>query len=918
MARRALEHRQRAEGPSSAMRIPWLSLPEIEQRAFRTAHGFLTGRLEQREIFEWALRLGAHRQAERIAVSEVFENSDRDVKEPWNSAWALLLEYWGQTANPESADTDLFRVRSRIDRGDTSGQLIERIVDLVRPVIEIKPRSTYPGIDDEPPPRRPRTVSDLASVTIASGRLVDVGQLGLENIRYEPFLIDLAAALDSALRAAFSLGRRMGFEEGDWRLKLPNRVYNVTVADGDGEDDPDEFHRGIAPVVKLLYAVVERLGRQNIIAAKAVVGSWRSSSLPVHARMWNAIARDPEYASPTDVEDILAAASDEGFWGMGKRPEISELRAVRFYTLAPAAQAAIARRVRKGPPGSFWRKGGKARIKAIKVHWAARELRRIQLGGGTLSGANDAWLEDQLALSEELREMTTVDHDFRRGFRARRVNANPDKRFDEMVGLERLDALELALASTERAWDDSSASDWIQEGENRRLVLQDLEMAPESGAAYPEVWNRFGWALGPPPVGEGAEDVLARGHGDADRVLGLLMTLPLATAAKAMGGISAFMDNWRGFAKEADLLIPVCRRLWPVAVDVTNARQSGAEQAADQDDEVEDGERLDTLNNPAGKLYGVFIEMCPDVPAGERPFIANPNLREIRDTMFAAGGRAGLVVKYRMLEASEWFLAADPDWTAENLFLPLQEDSRENIILWGAMARRHHFQHVLSVIGPQLIVRAADPRLSRDVRSVLAKSVALEALHALNDVRPPVISFAATSQLIRSLEDEVRARVAGVIQKFTGAMSRSKNRPESPPVEEIFGRSVRPFIENVWPQEAMLATPGVAKALADLPITCGETFVDAANAIDRFLVPFESWSMHDYGIIGRGEGSNLDRINTPEKAEALLRMLDRTVGGADGTPIPYDLGEALEQIRHISVALTELPSYRRLATFTRR
>ena len=902
------------------MRIPWLLLPEVEQRAFRTAHGFLAGRLEQREVFEWALRLGAHRQAERIAVSEVFEKSDRDVKEPWNSAWALLLEYWGQTANPESADSDLFRVRSRIDRGDSSGQLIERIVDLVRPVIEIKPRSSYPGIDDEPPRRRPRIVSDLASVTIASGRLVDVGQLGLENIRDESFLIDLAAALDSALRAAFSLGRRMGFEEGDWRLGLPNRVYNVAGANGAGEEDPDEFHRGIAPVVKLLYAVVEKLGRMNISSAKAIVGSWRSSSLPVHGRMWNAIARDPEYASPADVEFILAGASDDEFWGMGKRPEISELRAVRFSTLSAVTQSVVERRVRKGPPARFWRKGDKARIATIKVHWAARELRRIQLGGGTLSAANDAWLADQLALLEELREMT-VDHDFVRGFRTRQVNVNPDRRFDEMVGLERLDALELALASSERSWDDSSALDWIREAENSRLVLQDLEMAPESGAAYPEVWERFGWALSPPPEGEGAEDVVARGRGDAGRVLSLLMRLPLATAAKAMGGISAFMDNWRRAAKDTDLLVPAWRRLWPVAVDVTNARysnQTGTEQGTDQDEDVEEGERLDTLNNPAGKFYGVFIEFCPNVPAGDRPFATNPTLREMRDSLFSAGGLAGLVVKYRMLEASEWFLAADPDWTTENLFLPLQSDSRENIILWGAMARRHHFKHVLSVIGPQLIERAADPRLSRDVRSVLAKSVVLEALHALNDARPPVIPFAAISQMIRSLEDEVRARVAGVIQKFTGAMASSENRLESPPVEELFGRSVRPFIENVWPQETMLATPGVAKALADLPITCGEALVDAANAVDRFLVPFESWSMHDYGIVCRGEGSNLNLINTPEKAEALLRMLDRTVSGADGTPVPYELGEALEQVRHISIALTELPSFRRLATFTRR
>lgn len=906
------------------MRIPWLSLSEVEQRVFRTAHGFLSGRLEERDVFGWALRLGAHRQAERIAVAEVFENSDHEMKDPWNSAWALLLESWGQTANPANADTDVFRVRSRIDRRDTSGQLIERIVDLVRPVIEMKPRSAYSSNEEQRNRRKPRSVSDVASVTISGGRLVDVQQLGLNGINDEGFLIELAAALEAALRAGFALGRRMGFEASDWRLELPNRIYGVAIAADDGEEDPDEYSRGISPVVKLLYAVVERLGNLNIAAAKAISASWRASTLPVHSRMWNAIARNPEYANPVEVNAILAAASDEDFWGMGRQPEISELRAIRFSSLPPAAQLANERRVRRGPPRRFWRKGDKDRITSIQLLWASRELRRIQLGGGVLTPANHAWLGEQLATSQELREMTAVDDDSRRGFRTRHVGANPDKRFDEMVGLERLDSLELALGAVERSWDDSSASDWIRDGENSRLVLQDLEDAAESEAAHPEVWDRFGWALRPPQSSEEEGATPAsdrRAYQDVDRVLRLLMSLPLTTVAKAMGGIAAFMDQWRRIAKDAELLDPVWQRLWPVAVDVTNARHSdetGTAEVVDLNDNADDVERIDTLNNPAGKLYGVFIGLCPDVPAGERPFDANPNLRAMRDAMIASVGWAGLVVRFRMLEASEWFLAADPDWTTEHLFSRLQVDSRENSILWGAIARKHHFKHVLSAIGTQMIGRAVDLRLSRDVRSTLARSVVLEALHALNERRDPVIPFAVISQMIRSLDDEVRARVAGVIQKFAGAMARSEARKQASPVEEIFKEAVLPFVENVWPQEAMLATPGVAKALADLPITCGDEFVAAVNAINHFLVPFDSWSMHDYGIITRGDGNNLGLIDSADKAGALLLLLDHTVGGADGTPVPYELGEALAQIQQTSIGLTELPSFRRLATLSRR
>lgn len=904
------------------MKTPWLSLSDIEQRTFRTASGFLNDRLEERAVFEWALRLDSRRQAERIAVSELFENLDHELKAPWNAAWALLLESWEQTTNRASADTNLFRVRSRIDRGDTSGQLVERIVDLVRPIIEIKPLSSYSGIDDEVPRKKPRALSDVASMTISSGSLVDIGHLGLNGIVNEAFLTELASGLDSALRVAFALAKRMGFREGDWRLEMPHRVYYVTPAE-DGNADPDEFHEGIAPVVKLLYAVTERLGRLNILAAKAVVGSWQASTLQVYGRMWNAIAREHEFANAIEVETIISSATDEDFWGMGQRPEVSELRAVRFSSLSLDAQSEIERRVRKGPPAKFWRKGDKARVKGFQLYWAARELRRIQLGGGTLSAANDAWLAEQLATTEELREMEAVDHDFRRGFRARRVHANPDRRFDDMTGPERLDALQLALATTDRAWDDSSASDWIRDGDNSRLVLQDLETAPESGAAYPEVWDRFGWAFVPsaPTGNDETETAAVEGNQDVDQLLRLLMGLPLTTVAKAMGGISALLDNWRRVAKSSDLLVPVWRRLWPVAVDVTNARQANepeVEQVVGQVDEAEDVEHLDTLNNPAGKFYGVFLTLCPDVPVGERPFVANPDLREMRDAMFVSIGRAGLVAKYRMLEDSEWFLAADPDWTAENLYFPLQVDSRENSILWNAVARRYHFKHVLAVIGNQMTNRAVDPRLSRNVRSTLARSVVLEALHALNENRSPVVSVAATSQMVRSLENEVRARVAGVLQRFVRDMSRSESGRQPPTVEELFTRSIRPFLETVWPQEAMLATPGVAKALADLPITCGDAFVEAIAVINHFLVPFESWSMHDYGIITRGDGENLGLIDSQEKAAALLHMLDLTIGGADGTPVPYDLGQALEHIRHISIALTELPSFRRLATLTRR
>ncbi|CCM78583.1 exported hypothetical protein [Rhizobium mesoamericanum STM3625] len=82
-----------------------------------------------------------------------------------------------------------------------------------------------------------------------------------------------------------------------------------------------------------------------------------------------------------------------------------------------------------------------------------------------------------------------------------------------------------------------------------------------------------------------------------------------------------------------------------------------------------------------------------------------------------------------------------------------------------------------------------------------------------------------------------------------------------------------------------LATPGVASAFADLPATSRDAFAEAVETISRFLVPFDFWSMIDYGLYdNEGEERKLAAIiNDEEKAGAFLRLLDLTVGAAEGS-----------------------------------
>lgn len=173
---------------------------------------------------------------------------------------------------------------------------------------------------------------------------------------------------------------------------------------------------------------------------------------------------------------------------------------------------------------------------------------------------------------------------------------------------------------------------------------------------------------------------------------------------------------------------------------------------------------------------------------------------------------------------------------------------------------------------------------------------------------------------VRRLDDEVRAYAADAIRRFVSnvpATTQGKERSLTP--ENVFHGSAAPLLEQVWPQERSLATPGVSKALARLPAASGEAFADSVKAIERFLVPFDCWSMLDYGLYGEEGGeARLATIDNQAKASALLLLLDRTVGSSESAVIPYDLTAALDQVVKAAAQLAGSSVFRRLATAVRR
>ena len=903
---------------------------EKDSALLRSTAAFLEKRLAEQRTIEWALRLTSAQRIERLAVEQVLNWSSTAIpEEPWGHAWRLIEESWTREP-PSEHGMAAFAIEKRLRAGDRSGSVVLALVALVEPQLKVEPVDSWRW-QILKRPKRPRTVDDLMSANLTSGVLVDLARLGVDKLSDVQFLTALASALEAAVNKGIDIGRRIGWENDGafWRLGSLNRVYYTQLTRRSPDFEPDAHHRGIAPSVKLLWAIVSRIADVNPQTAVPFVRRWCLIESSVYTRLWAAMARRKDLVEASEVGEFLTKIQEQQFWDMGSFPEIAEVRALRFEEMSAAVQERIASRLLKGPPRSFWPKKIEAeKLQAFRLFWILRELQRITKSGGILPTRTASWFEGRIGKFPELKTMS-LEEGFPEAAAAWAEPAIADERFDAIAGLGRLRALEATLSLPgKKGWEDPAdrANDWIRVSGNSDLLLKDFETCSKQLDEFPRVWDRFGWAHQPSLSGavRASADKL---QSDAARVLVLLDTLSANTIRSAIGGISAWIDSWRSQAASLPLGREVWFRIWPIAVEATNSQKSESQEDLSVSGHATSDRGpmdLDTLNTPAGKLVGVFLEACPSIKPQAQPFMEDRSLRQMRDVAIGATGRSGLIVRHRFVESLPYFLAADRDWASEHLVVPLRRDGAGALALWRALARRTHYTDVLNIIGTEMAERAADVRLGRDTRRMLAFSVVVESLHAFRQGRTPAVPTARTQQMLRAIDDETRAAAANTIQQFIREVSTADHdKAGIISAGNLFRTAAAPFLEQVWPQEQSLVTPGVSRAFADLPAASHEAFAEAVSAIERFLVPFDCWSLAEYGLFGdEGSGESkvpkLNMINDRAKAKALLRLLDLTVGTSDRAVIPHDLTDALDQIRACAQALADSPEFRRLATAARR
>ena len=330
------------------MSMEWETLAGEERAAFWVAADFLEGRLSDSATVEWALTLGHRRRAERLAVAHVLRKQRAmTVGEPWSSIWGLIEQSWAREP-VEQTSSMVYEIEGRLSGGDRSGALVAMIGRLVAPRIEV-------SLVD-PAYRRerevPETTGDLVRGSLTSGRLVTPKDIGLGQVVEIPFLTDLAHALEAEVREGMAAGRRVGWDGSGLRVWWLGFLYHVKF--DEEAEDADMFHKGIAPSVKLLYAVVARIAELELEAALPIVRGWGLLRTPIEVRLWAGIAADRSMVSAEEVEGFLAGLSDRQFWDVHSYPEITTLRAERFGDLSRKGQDLLVERIRQLPPPSHW------------------------------------------------------------------------------------------------------------------------------------------------------------------------------------------------------------------------------------------------------------------------------------------------------------------------------------------------------------------------------------------------------------------------------------------------------------------------------------------------------------------------------------------------------------------------------------
>lgn len=888
-------------------RVP---MSATERNAFEIAVRFLEGGLTKPEVLLWASKLSDAQVAERQAIDTLLFRI-KNLREPYVTAWDAVFEYWARPDGHSEHERHLLKTANPESRR-TSDE-VRIIVEAVRPFLKVEDPKKYAAFyTSEKPPRR-RGIRALLRLSISSGDILLPEQIGLQKIVDEVFLTELVKALDTALFGGLALMSRFPSTSGmAFSNYLVRRVYFVerVLETGEDEDDkdPDRFTNGLAPSSKLLHATLVRLAELKPELAKALAWSWQYHEISLYRRLWSAVARSDAIASNDEVFAFLNGLADKEFWDTHHHPEMAELRAVRWHGLQGAQQELLEKRLRKGPPVSeIPKRLTKPERKAYGLRRSLAELQRVIAAGGALSPATLAWMAQARENLENPPNVESVTQGFLSGPVAYSRQGSTGAGFD-IVAPEKLSETLLVALNSDDPFDERAYEAARYIVGHPDLVEPLLVKAAERPEWPKALWSALGHYFRPDDLNATLEsldeDSKASLLPAAENLVSMISRLDNDFAQEVIGPLTSFMDHWDRLLGQTESFREAIEKLWPLASTAVNAEGTQEPTQPLQ-------ERAHV--SPIGNLVSALFQALPR--KANPPIFAVAPWKGVLEMLGRTEGEARLQMQYRLLEFVGRFYHAAPDWAKHNLILPLRDAKGDAVELWGGFSSTRNPQaQVFDILRPAMVEAAGNVAIPERTREELA---ALAVWSNLNSKVPKfsVAAFGneATQQLLRVGSDAVRQSAARSLRDFLEYRAGNNVTPEA--AFFIF----RDAFSAIWPKEKTLNSSQVSDVFASIPAAAVGHFAEAADIVLPHLVPFDCWSLHDYGVYDRPSGDkSITNVESAADAKAFMAILDATIGEQDGAVIPRGLDKALTHILSKDKALERDRKFQRLLTLSRR
>jgi hypothetical protein len=261
--------------------------------------------------------------------------------------WRLIIRHM-RDAKRGIAGNEWFEIAPQLKRGDHSAAMVHRLVNVLCPKLKISKRLSW-TTSEERVPERP---SDLMSInyevddSVASNDVLAAWPDDSAAETDERLLSELTTALEAVLADAIDVG-----VEG-------NEGYSTSDSDvpSVAQHHQNQYRSGFQLIVRVMAEIWTRLATKSPERAIAMAARWRDSQFRLTRRLALFSFANPVVPAKLGADMLIGLPSGELFL-TNSSLEVYRLIRARWRDFSIQRQRRILRRLREGPPRSWFREG---------------------------------------------------------------------------------------------------------------------------------------------------------------------------------------------------------------------------------------------------------------------------------------------------------------------------------------------------------------------------------------------------------------------------------------------------------------------------------------------------------------------------------------------------------------------------------